>query len=160
MNAVQRLPARLAAALDGAHLGDGDTHTALVLASRRPSGGVHVSLVSRGEVVAVAPDRLLLAVHAGTNTAENLRTTGEATLMLVDEDGTTTVALSVDDPRDLTVAGMALAAFDARVSDAREHSVPYAEVTSGITFRVHDADATLARWVATVAALRREYAVT
>lgn len=156
---MDHLPPRLADALDGAHLGDGATHTALVLASRRPSGGVHISLVSRGEVVAVGRDRLLLAVHAGTNTAENLRSTGEGTLMLVDQDGTTTVALGVHDPRDLTVAGMALAAFDARVVDAREHSVPYADVTSGITFRVHDADATLARWAETVAALRTEYSV-
>lgn len=33
MTAVPRLPARMAEALDGVHLGDGDTHTALVLAS-------------------------------------------------------------------------------------------------------------------------------
>jgi hypothetical protein len=126
-----QIPDRLACTLDGSHLGEGSTHTALVLCTRADSGAVHVALLSRAEAVVVSPTRMLLALHAETTTARNLGQTGDATLMSQDEGGTLTVSLSARDPRPLSIAGQALAAFDAQV--------------------------TTRRWAQTVAALRAEY---
>ena len=43
--------------------------------------------------------------------------------------------------------------FVLRVSAAVEDAAPYADLLSGVTYRLHDAQATLARWRRTRAAL-------
>lgn len=151
------LPLWLEQALDGANLGEGATHTAMVLASHREGGAIHVALLSRGEVVAASAQRLLLALHAHTSSAENLRARGQATLLSADGSGTVTVSLAIQDTRDISVGGQMLSTFDAKVIEAREHAVPYASLTSGITFQLAEPEAALTRWRDTVAALWKEY---
>jgi hypothetical protein len=41
-----------------------------------------------------------------------------------------------------------------RVEDVQEDAVNYAELTSGIRFRLHDPEAVVARWQQTIDALR------
>jgi hypothetical protein len=156
-NSDSQLPLWLERALDGTNLGEGETPSAMVLASHREGGAVHVALLSRGEIVAVSRQRLLLALHAHTTSAENLRERGEATLLSADASGAVTVSLAICDSRDVIIAGQTLSAFDAKVIEAREHAVPYASLRSGITFELADPEATLTRWGDTVAALRKEY---
>lgn len=47
-----------------------------------------------------------------------------------------------------------LACFEAEVVRVREHVAPYADVTAGITFALHDLHAVLPRWQRQIAALR------
>jgi hypothetical protein len=47
-----------------------------------------------------------------------------------------------------------LAVFEAEVERVRVHVAPYADVTSGISFALHEPSAVLARWQRQIAALR------
>jgi hypothetical protein len=44
--------------------------------------------------------------------------------------------------------------FEAEVETTRTHVAPYAAVTSGITFALHEPQAVLPRWQRQIAALR------
>ena len=48
-------------------------------------------------------------------------------------------------------------AFDLGVSEATEDVAPYADLLSGVTYRLHDPEPALARWSATRAALRAAF---
>ena len=130
-------------------------HTAMVLASAAPDGPPNLALLSRGEVLAVADDRLRIALHAGSRTSANLAASGRATLLLADARAVETIGLSIRALDPVTIDGRELAVFEASVAEVRTHEVPYAAVTSGITFTLADEQATAARWRATVDALRR-----
>ena len=52
------------------------------------------------------------------------------------------------------MAGTPLAMFEAEVQETRTHAAPYADVTNGVTFRLHDPEAVLARWERQIAAMR------
>jgi hypothetical protein len=47
-----------------------------------------------------------------------------------------------------------LAFFEAEVETVRQHIAPYADVTGGITFSLHEPQAVLPRWQRQIAALR------
>jgi hypothetical protein len=47
-----------------------------------------------------------------------------------------------------------LAFFEAEIEAVRQHIAPYARVTGGITFLLHDPQAVLPRWQRQIAALR------
>jgi hypothetical protein len=47
-----------------------------------------------------------------------------------------------------------LACFEAEVEHVRVHVAPYADVTSGISFALHEPSAVLDRWQRQIAALR------
>jgi hypothetical protein len=127
----------------------------MVLASAAADGQAHLALLSRGEVLAVADDVLRIALHADSRTSANLARTGLATLLLVEPDGVETVTVRARSLGGADVGGRALAVFEARVTERREHAVPYATVTSGIAYELADEDATVARWQATIEVLRR-----
>ena len=55
---------------------------------------------------------------------------------------------------DVLVAGDARAVFDAPVAAVERDEVPYARLRAGITHQLAEPGAALARWRATVAALR------
>jgi hypothetical protein len=141
------------AALDGVHVGD-LPHTAMVLASTSAGGPPNLALLSRGEVLAIADDRLRVALHAGSRTSANLAATGQATLLLADEQAVETIALRARPLAPVTIAGRDLALFEALVIETRAHAVPYAMLTSGIAFELADEQATVSRWRATIDALR------
>ena len=47
-----------------------------------------------------------------------------------------------------------LACFEAALQSARFHAVPYASVTSGVTFALNEPEAVLPRWERQIRALR------
>lgn len=147
------LPERLRTRLDGRRLDEPEPR-AIVLASAGTTRRPHVALLSRAEVVAVSESRLRIALHAGSRTAANLAETGAATLLLADSGEVDTIAIDARVAGRTDVAGTELLLFDARATEVRSHAVPYAHVTSGITFSLVDPPPTLERWRATVAALR------
>ncbi|RZN15045.1 hypothetical protein CWO90_42105 [Bradyrhizobium sp. Leo121] len=51
-------------------------------------------------------------------------------------------------------ADVPLALFEAEVESVRQHVAPYADVTGGVTFALHDPQAVLSRWQRQIAALR------
>ena len=77
------LPDRLLGRLM-APTGAAPIETAIVLATVDPYGWVHPALVSYGEVVALDPGRIRLALHSASRSTRHLRESGRATLIFAD----------------------------------------------------------------------------
>ena len=127
--------------------------TILVL-SELEAGWPHLAMVSVGELV-VGPDvRLALALWPTSTCAANLARTGRATLAVVVDGLAFSLRCHVDDELPITAGeDPAMRGFVLRVIAAVEDAAPYADLLSGVTYRLHDAQATLARWRRTRAAL-------
>jgi hypothetical protein len=127
---------------------------AFELATVAETGWPHLALLSVGELVAQSPRELRIALHARSGTSANLRRSGRALLHAVVEGSTWTARLEAASLGEHEVEAVELACFSARVAGVTEHSAPYADVVSGITFALTEPDAR-DRWRATRALLRR-----
>jgi hypothetical protein len=127
--------------------------TILVL-SELEAGWTHLAMVSVGELIAAADGRLALALWPTSTCAANLARTGRATLAVVADGFAFSVRCQVDDEVPVTTGeDPSMRGFVLRVTAAIEDAAPYADLLSGVTYRLHDAQATLARWRRTRAAL-------
>ena len=127
--------------------------TILVL-SELEAGWPHLAMVSVGELVVAADGRLALALWPTSTCAANLARTGRATLAVVADGLAFSLRCHVDDELPITAGeDPAMRGFVLRVIAAVEDAAPYADLLSGVTYRLHDAGATLARWRRTRAAL-------
>jgi hypothetical protein len=127
--------------------------TILVL-SELEAGWPHLAMVSVGELVVAADGRLALALWPTSTCAANLAHTGRATLAVVADGLAFSLRCRVDDEFPITAgADPAMRGFVLSVTAAMEDAAPYADLLSGVTFRLHDAETTLARWRRTRAAL-------
>ncbi|MBS1878954.1 MAG: pyridoxamine 5'-phosphate oxidase family protein [Actinobacteria bacterium] len=110
-------------------------------------GWPHQAMISVGEVVALDERRLALALWPTSTSAGAVAASGRATLTAVV--GPTSYALRLRMRRlaDLeTPLGGTLACFEAEVSAASADQAPYAELESGVRFRLLDREQVLARW--------------
>jgi hypothetical protein len=120
--------------------------TILVL-SELEAGWPHLAMVSVGELVVATDGRLALALWPTSTCAANLARTGRATLAMVTDGLAFSLRCHVDDELPITAGeDPAMRGFVLRVTAAVEDAAPYADLLSGVTFGLHDADATLARW--------------
>ena len=127
--------------------------TILVL-SELEAGWPHLAMVSVGELVLAPDGRLALALWPTSTCAANLARTGRATLAVVADGRAFSLRCQVDDELPIDAGeGPAMRAFVLRVTAAGDDAAPYADLLSGVTFRLHDPEATLARWGRTRAAL-------
>jgi hypothetical protein len=145
-----QLPADLRAMLDSTREGP-----ALLLLSVDEDGWPRQAMISAGEVLAVDDRHLRLGLWPASTTTRNLTARGRATLTAVARGTGFSVRLAVHRHRDLEISsGQRLACFAATVEQATADEVPYAELTSGVTFRLRDRQAVQRRWQRTQAALR------
>jgi hypothetical protein len=127
--------------------------TILVL-SELETGWTHLAMVSVGELVVAADGRLALALWPTSTCAANLGRAGRATLAVVADGLAFSLRCHVDDELPITAGeDPAMRGFVLRVAAATEDAAPYADLVSGVTYRLHDAQATLVRWRRTRAAL-------
>ena len=127
--------------------------TILVL-SELESGWPHLAMVSVGELIVAADGRLALALWPTSTCAANLARTGRATLAMVTDGLAFSLRCHVGDEFAITAGeDPAMRGFVLRVTAVVEDAAPYADLLGGVTFRLHDAQATLARWRRTRAAL-------
>jgi hypothetical protein len=148
------LPLAVRALLDGADLATKIGETFLLLTTDA-AGWPSVAMLSVGEVLAHEPGRLRFALWPSSSTTASLTRAGRGTLALIVGNAGYYVRCSGARGADLVlVDGSRLAYFDLAVEDVLEDVVTYAELTSGIRFRLPDPAAVLPRWQATVAALR------
>ena len=127
--------------------------TILVL-SELETGWTHLAMVSVGELVVAADGRLALALWPTSTCAANLGRAGRATLAVVADGLAFSLRCHVDDEFPITTGeDPAMRGFVLRVAAAIEDAAPYADLLSGVTYRLHDAQATLVRWRRTRAAL-------
>ncbi|HUG53189.1 MAG TPA: hypothetical protein VMR21_06290 [Vicinamibacteria bacterium] len=132
---------------------------AILVATTDERGRAHPALLAYGEVLALTPTILRLAVSGGGTTARNLRDRGALTLCLVGPDGAAYVkaaARALAPEPSLSAGG--LAAFEARVEDVLADSPARGEearLTSGITYAAADPARHSRDAIARLEALRR-----
>jgi hypothetical protein len=149
------LPEPIRPLLNGEDIASRQGVTFLVLTTT-PEGWPHLAMVSVGELLALGGDRLRLALWLQSTAVTNLTRTGRTTLALVHGGAGYYVRCAARRVEDLP-SGRAgrLAQFELEVEEAFEDIAPYAELTSGITFRLKNPPEVLPAWQETIAALRR-----
>lgn len=139
--------------LDG---GDLDTKVGetILLLTVSNSGWPHLAMLSVGELVAVSPVELRLALWPGSETGDNLKRSGQATLMIVEGGAGHYVEVDVRATGDLVFEDGPLDSFTCTVSKILADVVDYAILTTGIRFKLLKDDEVLGRWRRTVSAMR------
>jgi hypothetical protein len=145
------LPAQVARYLDGTDLLA--KTQALRLSTVDAEGWPHASLLSAGDMLAMPSGRIRFVVFPQSATTANLARDGRVTLTLSLGGGMCELRLRARRLAD-TSSEVPLAFFEAELETARMHVAPYAAVTSGITFALHEPQAVLPRWQRQIAALR------
>jgi hypothetical protein len=146
-----KIPDGVARYLDGTDL---LTKTqALRLSTVDADGWPHAGLLSAGDMVVMPSGRIRFALFPQSTLTSNLEREGRLTITLSLDGGICELRL-----RSHRLAHSApdvpLAFFEAEVETVRQHAAPYASVTGGITFALHDPQAVLPRWQRQIAALR------
>jgi hypothetical protein len=99
-------------------------------------------------------DVLLVAIWPKTHTTENLRRDGRLTLLLVFNGALLEMraraTLKAEHQTKLD-----LAVFQIKIESVIEHRSNYADVTTGVTFKLHDPERTFARWREQIVALKQ-----
>ena len=145
------LPSPVKNYLDGADLLN--KNQALRISTVAADGWPHAALFSAGDMLAMPSGKIRFAVFAQSTTAANLT-----------RDGRVTITLSVDGSmcelrmkcRRLTRSSLdvALAVFEAELIEARLHNAPYATVSGGVTFTLHEPQSVQQRWQKQISAIR------
>ena len=148
------LPAVLVEILDGERL-ETKVGDAIHCITVSDDGWPYLALISVGELLATAPSKMGLALWSTSTTAKNLDRAGRCALALVHaEIGYVIRCLTSPSGSIDQLDGPALSVFDLAVVDVLEDVAPYATVTSGVTYELHDTAAVMARWKRTIGLLR------
>jgi hypothetical protein len=146
-------PAPIRSLLEGADIEALEGLTFLLLTTN-DDGWPHLAMLSVGELVAAGERDLRAALWPGSSAARNLARTGQCTLAVIHGEVGYYLRCSAREGPDLKIEGGRLAYFELRVEEALEDVVPYATLTSGVTFRLDEPDRVLPRWRETIQALR------
>ncbi|SDG19808.1 pyridoxamine 5'-phosphate oxidase family protein [Klenkia brasiliensis] len=144
-------PPAVVAFLDGADL-ENKVGTAVGVLTADEDSWPHHAQLSAGEVLLAHDGAVALLLHDGSATTGNLRRDGRITLVLAAGGANHEMRFQVAEQPVET--DLPLAAFTGHLRVAREHKVPYAEITSGVTYRLHDPVSVVSRWERQVALLR------
>ena len=126
---------------------------ALRLSTVDAEGWPHAALLSAGDALALPNGRLRFAIYPHSGTAANLVRDGRLTLSMSLEGGMCELRMRARKCGDGTPE-VPLVFFEAEVDHVRLHVAPYADVTCGIGFALHDPSTVLDRWQRQIAALR------
>ncbi|WP_322062814.1 pyridoxamine 5'-phosphate oxidase family protein [Paraburkholderia sp. J63] len=149
---ARALPSALVSALDGEHL-DAHADEAMRLSTVSADGWPHGAQLSMGEVLAVDAQTLLVAMWPRSNTAQNMLRDGRLALTLVHDGAVLEIRAHASLVAEHQTA-LDLSVFRLRIERVDVHRAKYAEVLSGVTFRLHEREAVLARWREQIAMLR------
>ncbi len=149
--APAEIPSEVAAYLDGTDLSS--KSQAMRLSTVTAEGWPHASLLSAGDMLAVSADRIRFVVFPESVMTQNLARDGRISMTLALDGGMTELFMRAR-RLDADAPEVPLAFFEATVERVRHHKAPYADVSTGITFQVHDLAAVLPRWDRQIAALR------
>ncbi|WP_366289023.1 pyridoxamine 5'-phosphate oxidase family protein [Paenibacillus sp. AN1007] len=151
---MDQLDAALLEWFSGSNL-ESKQHEAMQLLTVTDGQWPHLAMVSMGEVVAMSPSRLRLALWQGTQTSMNMMETGKAALIAVHGQRLLHVRLEVRLLPELADAVHPRDRYECNILHIRVDQAPYAEITSGITFQLKDTNGALARWAAAIEDLKK-----
>lgn len=150
-DAANAVPAEVVRYLDGTDLLA--KTQALRLSTVDAAGWPHASLLSAGDMIVMPSGRIRFALFPQSTTVANLERDGRLTLTLTLDGGMCEMRLRAH-RLSHSSPDVPLAFFEAEVESTRVHVAPYAAVTGGITFALHEPQAVLPRWQRQIAALR------
>jgi hypothetical protein len=146
------LPPQLVSALNGEHL-EAHADEAIRLSTVSADGWPHGAQLSVGEVLAADAANLLVAMWPNSNTAQNMRRDGRLTLSLVHDGALLEIRARASLVAEHQTA-LDLSVFRLHIERVDVHWAKYADVLSGVTFRLHEREQVLARWREQIAMLR------
>ncbi|MFD1887331.1 pyridoxamine 5'-phosphate oxidase family protein [Paenibacillus wenxiniae] len=149
-----RLPAILQKLWNGQQL-EHKQQLAMPLLTVSEDGYPHQAMVSAGEVLAMDAQTLRIALWTGTNTTANLLRDGRALLTVVIDGVSYALRLQAMALPELQHTAYPRARFEAKIQHIREDVAKYAELLTGVTYRLHEPEAVLERWRMTLDELRR-----
>lgn len=149
-SAEVRLPGPVAALVDGAEL-TAKVGQTISLISVDGQGWPRLALLSIGEVYSRSGTDIRLGLHAGSGTTAALTDSGRALLNTVLGGVNYRIRVQV---RRLDTEPGPLAFFVGDIVSVDEDRVPYAELTSGITYRLNNQEAVVERWSRQLAQLQ------
>jgi hypothetical protein len=126
---------------------------ALRLSTVDAEGWPKAALLSAGDVLGLPNGRLRFAIFPNSGTAANLVRDGRLTVSMSLDGGMCELRMRARKCGQGTQE-LPLAFFEAEVEQVRVHVASYADVTSGVSFAVHEPSAVLDRWQRQIAALR------
>lgn len=138
------LPKDVIELLDGDHL-EARLTEAMRLSTVDEDGFPHAAQISVGECIAINETVLLVALWPQSTTTKNLNRDGKMTLALVIDGCILEIrahaALKCENQTDLN-----LSVFHVQIMHVSKHRSAYADVVSGLTFKLHDPEQVLERW--------------
>jgi hypothetical protein len=151
VSASRTMPAAVARYLDGTELLE--KTQALRLSTIDAEGWPHAALLSAGDMVAMPSGNIRFALFPQSGIVANLARDGRMTFTLSVDGGMCELRMRA---RRLNHASkdVPLAFYEAEIQAVRHHVAPYATITGGITFSLHEPDAVLPRWKRQIEALR------
>jgi Pyridoxamine 5'-phosphate oxidase len=146
------LPAQVAGYLDGTDLLA--KTQALRISTVDAEGWPHASLLSAGDMLAMPSGRIRFVVFAQSTTTANLARDDRVTITLSLDGGMCELRMRC---RRLAHASpdTPLALFEAEPVEVRMHKAPYAAVSGGVTFALHEPQSVLQRWQKQIDAMRQ-----
>ena len=143
------LPEEVVRCLDGSDL-ETKAKEAIRISTVDSDGWPHAAQVSAGEMLAVSGQEILLAIWPDSSTSKNLRRDRRLTLAFAHQGA----LLESRCIAELVAEGQKLSIFRITVKQVNVHRSQYAEVVSGIVFRLHDPSRTIKRWKEQIAVLK------
>jgi hypothetical protein len=145
------LPEQVARYLDGNDLAA--KTQALRISTVDAEGWPHASLLSVGDMLALPSGRIRFVVFPQSTTTANLVRDGRVTVTLSLDGGICELRMTC---RRLAHASpdIPLAFFETELVEVRIHKAPYAAVTGGVTFALHEPQSVLTRWQKQIAAMK------
>lgn len=145
------LPAQVATYLDGTDLLA--KPQALRLSTVDVDGWPHAALLSAGDMLALPSGHIRFVTFPQPTMTANLERTGRVTITLSLDGGMCELRMTCQRLA-FAAPDVPLALFEAKPEQVRMHKAPYADISSGIEFRLHDPEAVLPRWQRQIAAIR------
>ncbi|WP_054954936.1 hypothetical protein [Paenibacillus dakarensis] len=135
--------------LNGLNL-ESKQHEAMMLLTVTEDHWPHTAMISVGEVVALNPHLLRLALWPGTQTTRNMIRSGQATLVAFYAGSAHYVRLRLSRLAELPEARHPRERFAAEVMSVREDTAKYAEIDSGVRITLKEPSDVLQRWRETI----------
>jgi hypothetical protein len=150
----RRMPDPIFRLIDGTDLEQREGSTFLLLTTTQ-EGWPHVAMLSVGEVLAVGPSELRIAVWSTSSSTANLTHRPRATLVVTHAGTGYYLRCLGRRGQDLETQETGhLAVFHLQIDDVLEDAVPYAWIESGITFRLRVPEQVYPRWHTVIELLR------
>lgn len=146
------LPAQIASYLDGTNLLA--KTQALRLSTVDAEGWPHASLLSAGDMLAMPSGRIRFVVFPQSATTANLIRDNRVTITLSVDGGMYELRMRCH-RLGLTSPDIPLAFFEGELVQVRAHKAPYATVSGGVTFALHEPQSVLPRWQKQIDAMRQ-----